>query len=143
MEHDMHVTYDRDVDALYFELLGLGSRKLTQREVASGVILDLGPKGEIAGLEILAASRFGAPRDLARFARPSSGLRLSEAAAYSGLKAASLRNQILNGRLRASKSGRDWMVDLNDLESYLTGRDSRGRRSATEKPLRRVRRVAA
>ena len=137
----MHVTYDPDADALYFELLDLGSRRLTQREVASGVILDSGSRGQIAGLEILAASRFGTPRDLARLARPSSELRLSEAAAYSGLKAASLRNQILNGRLRASKHGRDWVVDLNDLESYLAGRDARGRRSATEKPLRRLRRV--
>lgn len=139
----MLVTYDPDVDALYFELRALGSRKITQREVASGVILDIGPRGEISGLEILAASRFGTPRDLARFARPSSGLRLSEAAAYSGLKAASLRNQILNGRLRARKNGRDWQVDLNDLEAYLAGRDARGRRSPTEKPVRRARRTAA
>lgn len=139
----MLVTYDPDADALYFELLALGSRKLTQREVACGVILDLGSKGEIAGLEILAATRFGTARDLARFARPSSGLRLAEAAAYSGLKAASLRNQILNGRLRAHKNGRDWQVDLNDLEAYLAGRDARGRRSPTEKPMRRVRRAAA
>jgi len=72
---------------------------------------------------------------------------LSEAAAFSGLKAASLRNQILNGRLKASKLGRDWVLDVNDLEAYLAGRDARGRRSATEKPLRRaarrVRRAAA
>jgi len=139
----MRVTYDPDVDALYFELRDLGSRKRTQREVAVGVVLDLGPKGELAGLEVLAASRFGSPRALARFGRPSPGMRLSEAAAFSGLKAASLRNQILNGRLKASKAGRDWMVDINDLEAYLVGRDARGRRSPTEKPLRRVRRVAA
>lgn len=139
----MRVTYDPDVDALYLELLVPGSRKLVQREVAGGVILDLGPKGELAGLEILAASRFGTPRALARFGRPSPAMRLSEAAAFSGLKAASLRNQILNGRLKASKAGRDWLVGINDLEAYLVGRDARGRRSATEKPLRRVRRTAA
>jgi len=139
----MLVTYDPDVDALYIELLALGSRRRTQREVATGVILELGPKGEIAGLEILAASRFGTPRDLARFGRPSSRMRLAEAAAYSGLKAASLRNQILNGRLPASKNGRDWAVDLNDLEAYLAGRDARGRRSPTEKRRRRVRTMAA
>ena len=139
----MHVTYDADVDALYFALRDLGRRKRTQREVAPGVILDIGPKGAIAGLEILAASRFGTPRDLARFGRPSSAMRLAEAAVYSGLKSASLRNQILNGRLKASKVGRDWQVDLNDLEAYLAGRDARGRRSATEKPWRRRRRAAA
>ena len=139
----MRVTYDPDVDALYLELLAPGSMKLVQREVAGGVILDLGPKGELAGLEILTASRYGTPRALARFGRPLPGMLLSEAAAFSGLKAASLRNQILNGRLKASKVGRDWMLDVNDLEAYLAGRDARGRRSATEKPLRRVRRAAA
>ena len=139
----MRVTYDPDADALYFELRDLGSRKLTQREVAVGVVLDLGPKGELAGLEVLTASRFGSPRALARFGRPSPAMRLAEAAAFSGLKAASLRNQILNGRLKASKAGRDWLVDINDLETYLAGRDARGRRSPTEKPLRRLRKAAA
>lgn len=139
----MRVTYDPDVDALYFELRALRSRRRTQREVAEGVIIELGPNGELAGLEILRASRFGTPRALARFGRPSPGLRLSEAAVFCGLKSASLRNQILNGRLKASKVGRDWLVDVNDLEAYLAGRSARGRRSATEKPLRRARRAAA
>ena len=139
----MRVTYDPAVDALYFELRALRSKKRTQREVAEGVIMELGPTGELAGLEILAASRFGTPRALARFGRPSPGMRLSEAAVFCGLKAASLRNQILNGRLKASKVGRDWLVDVNDLEAYLDGRSARGRRAATEKPLRRLRRAAA
>ncbi len=139
----MRVTYDPEVDALYFELRGLRSRRRAQREIAEGVIMELGPRGELAGLEILAASRFGTPRALARFGRPSPGMRLSEAAVFCGLKAASLRNQILNGRLKARKVGRDWLVDVNDLEAYLEGRSARGRRSASEKPLRRVRRAAA
>ena len=139
----MRVTYDPDVDALYFELRALRLQRRTQREIAEGVIMDLGPTGELAGLEILGASRFGTPRALARFGRPSPRLRLSEAEVFCGLKAASLRNQILNGRLKASKVGRDWLVDVNDLEVYLAGRSARGRRSATEKPLRRVRRAAA
>jgi uncharacterized protein YuzE len=139
----MRVTYDPAVDALYFELQELRSRRRAQREIADGVIMELGPKGELAGLEILAASRFGTPRALARFGRPSPGMRLSEAAAFCGIKAASLRNQILNGRLKASKIGRDWLVDVNDLEAYLEGRSARGRRAATEKPLRRLRRAAA
>jgi len=139
----MRVTYDPDVDALYFELRELRARRRAQREIAEGVIIELGPNGELAGLEILGASRFGTPRALARFGRPSPRLSLSDAAAFCGLKAASLRNQILNGRLKASKVGRDWLVDVNDLEAYLTGRSVRGRRSATEKPLRRVRGAAA
>jgi uncharacterized protein YuzE len=139
----MRVTYDPAVDALYFELQELRSRRRAQREIADGVIMELGPKGELTGLEILAASRFGTPRALARFGRPSPGMRLSEAAAFCGIKAASLRNQILNGRLKASKIGRDWLVDVNDLEAYLEGRSARGRRAATEKPLRRLRRAAA
>ncbi|MHB8837682.1 MAG: DUF2283 domain-containing protein [Gemmatimonadaceae bacterium] len=137
------MTYDPDVDALYFELRALRSQRRTQREIAEGVILELGPSRELAGLEILGASRFGTPRALARFGRPSPGMRLSEAAAFCGIKAASLRNQILNGRLKASKVGRDWLVDVNDLEAYLDGRSARGRRAATEKPRRRARRTAA
>jgi hypothetical protein len=63
--------------------------------------------------------------------------------AFRELKTASLRNQILNGRLKARKVGRDWLVDVNDLEAYLDGRSAGGRRAATEKQLRRVRRAAA
>lgn len=43
---------------------------------------------------------------------------LSEAAAILGLTAATLRQQIANGKLRAVKRGRDWWVTKGEVERY-------------------------
>lgn len=44
---------------------------------------------------------------------------LAEAAERAGLAAATLRWQIHNGRLKATKRGRDWLVSRKDLDAYL------------------------
>lgn len=44
---------------------------------------------------------------------------LAEAAERSGLAASTLRWQIKNGRLEATKRGRDWLVSRKDLDAYL------------------------
>jgi len=49
---------------------------------------------------------------------------LIEAAALLGVTAATLRQQIANGRLRATKRGRDWWVTSREVDRY--GRESRG-----------------
>lgn len=41
-----------------------------------------------------------------------------EAATLLGLSAATLRQQIANGKLRATKRGRDWSVTLKEVERY-------------------------
>jgi excisionase family DNA binding protein len=49
---------------------------------------------------------------------------LNEAAAALGVAAATLRSQVRNGRLRATKRGRDWHVTPGEVERYR--RESRG-----------------
>ena len=41
-----------------------------------------------------------------------------EAAALLGVTAATLRQQIANGKLRARKVGRDWSVTQREIERY-------------------------
>ncbi len=48
---------------------------------------------------------------------------LLEAAAILGVTADTLRQQIANGKLRASKRGRDWWVTKAEVERY--GRENR------------------
>ena len=48
---------------------------------------------------------------------------LIEAAASLGVTAATLRQQIANGKLRARKRGRDWHVTPREVERYR--RDSK------------------
>jgi excisionase family DNA binding protein len=43
---------------------------------------------------------------------------LTEAAALLGVTAATLRQQIANGRLRATKKGRDWWVTKGEVARY-------------------------
>jgi excisionase family DNA binding protein len=45
-------------------------------------------------------------------------LTLSEAAARLGVTAATLRQQIANGRLKGRKIGRDWTVSEREVERY-------------------------
>lgn len=48
---------------------------------------------------------------------------LNEAAAVLGLSAATLRQQVHNGKLRATKRGRDWWVTRREVQRYA--RESR------------------
>jgi excisionase family DNA binding protein len=50
---------------------------------------------------------------------------LNEASDQLGVDAATLRHQIRNGRLRATKVGRDWSVSVEEIHRYAA--DSRGR----------------
>jgi excisionase family DNA binding protein len=43
---------------------------------------------------------------------------LIEAAALLGVTAATLRQQIANGKLRAAKRGRDWHLTPKEVERY-------------------------
>ena len=43
---------------------------------------------------------------------------LIEAAASLGVTAATLRQQIANGKLHAKKTGRDWSVSRREVERY-------------------------
>jgi excisionase family DNA binding protein len=62
---------------------------------------------------------------------------LPEAAALLGLTAATLRQQIANGRLAARKIGRDWSVSAREIERYRAV--SLGRPGARARPARHPR----
>ena len=49
---------------------------------------------------------------------PSKTLTLKEAAASLGVLPATLRQQIKNKRLKATKRGRDWYVTAAEIERY-------------------------
>lgn len=52
----MRITYDSEVDAMYIELRKLEPGQGENREVSSGFVVDFGPDGTPAGIEILDAS---------------------------------------------------------------------------------------
>ncbi len=53
----MKIHYDREVDALYIELLPLAPGTAENRELTEDIIADYSPDGKLAGLEILDASQ--------------------------------------------------------------------------------------
>lgn len=58
---------------------------------------------------------------------------LTEAAAALGVAASTLRNQIHQGALRATKRGRDWWVTKAEVERYR--RESLGHRGRKGRPV--------
>jgi excisionase family DNA binding protein len=58
---------------------------------------------------------------------------LAQAANACGLSPTTLRVQIRNGRIVASKLGRDWIVSSKALQTYLKGRAPQGRRAKQKK----------
>jgi excisionase family DNA binding protein len=73
----------------------------------------------IAAVTIRAASRLVDQRLVLSLSSPSDLLTLREAAAEANLSPSTLRVQIANGRLVATKRGRDWVVHRGALEEYL------------------------
>ena len=64
---------------------------------------------------------------------------LAEAARATGLAPTTLRNQIHNGRLKAMKLARNWIVTRASVEAYLASRKFNAK-PARLKPARRARR---
>ena len=62
---------------------------------------------------------------------------LTEAAASLGVAASTLRQQVRNGKLRASKLGRDWHVAPKEVERYR--QESLGTRSPTGREMHSLR----
>jgi len=130
------VLYDAAVDALAIELVA-GARHARTVRVSSAVLAHFDPRGRLVELEVHNARALYSPAELAQLASPVEWLTLKEAATASGLAAGTLRWQIRNGRLAATKRGHDWHVSRAALENYLEGRDPRGRVSLTAPPRRR------
>lgn len=60
---------------------------------------------------------------------------LKEAAALLGVTPATLRQQIANGKLRATKRGRDWWVTKGDVHWYQVHRLGTRRTILVETPV--------
>ena len=133
-------TYDAEADALGVTLAE-GRAKRTQ-DLAPGVRLDWNAAGGPMFLEVLGASRFYPVEQLRTLASPGIELTLQQAAQHSGLNAKTLRNQILRGELEAKKVGRDWIVTLAQLETYLVNRAPSGRPARSRK-ARQARKATA
>ena len=136
----MRMTYDPDADALAVELLPGGRSARTVR-IGPGQAVDLDAQGRLVTLEVLNASAHYDTTLLGALGSPAEELTLTAAAAESGLDASTLRHQILNGKLRGHKRGRDWLVMGADLMTYLENRAPQGRPGAQARGERRTRSV--
>ena len=85
-------------------------------------------------LRIDASTQFKASV-LERLPLPKAMLPLSDAAGRAGLDPATLRQQIRNQRLVATKWRREWWVDERELEAYLERRAPQGRRSQRKRAV--------
>jgi uncharacterized protein YuzE len=52
----MKISYDPKADALYIELRSLAPGSVENRRLSDDIILDYGPDGNVAGIEVLDAS---------------------------------------------------------------------------------------
>lgn len=124
----MRTTYDPAADALSVRLWEPGPRqRVYTRAIGDGVSLDYTKDGRLVGLEVLGASDHLPASALDALASAEELLTLVQAAAASGLEAATLRGLINRQRLRGQKRGRDWLVSRADLLTYLESRGPRGR----------------
>lgn len=114
----IYLTYDPEVDAFALQLRN-GKGRIVTREIAPGVYVDFDARDRIIALEILDASHHIPRANLKRLRSPTDYLTLREAAKESGLSPTTLRVQIRNGRIRATKKGRDWLINDTDLFNYL------------------------
>lgn len=121
----MKITYDPRVDALAIHFVER-PRSARTEEITEGINFDYNGRGKLVAIEILDASRFAEPAALKKLPKTSNELTLQEAAREIKLEAATLRSLINKGRLKARKQGRDWLVELADLYTYLESRDTRG-----------------
>ena len=124
----MHWTYDPSVDALS---IVFAARKRAARtdELRPGMLVDSDEHGQLIAIEFLDASTQFKKSVLERLPLPKALLPLSDAAVRAGLDPATLRQQIRNQRLVATKWRREWWVDERELEAYLERRAPQGRRS--------------
>ena len=53
----MKISYDTEADALYIEFQALAPGTAQNRQLTDEIVADYGPDGQLAGIEILDASR--------------------------------------------------------------------------------------
>jgi uncharacterized protein YuzE len=132
--------YDRTADAAYISV-GRRRKSETTRRVSHDVAVDFDRNGYVVGIEILNAREHFGP-DINRLPSAVEELSLAEAAARCDppRSPTTLRVQIRNGRLKATKRGRDWVVTAAELETYLEAVEAGRFNEAVARPMRRRRR---
>ncbi len=137
----MKTTYDPVADAVYVQLFDIAPKgNVVTRVVGPGVSLDY-VKQIPVGIEILDVTPRVTSAQLRELKRLPSGdemLTMAEAVKESGLAAQTLRAQIGNGRLAATKRGRDWSIGRAALVNYLESRDARGRPAQLKRARRKT-----
>ncbi|MGE0355119.1 MAG: DUF2283 domain-containing protein [Gemmatimonadales bacterium] len=122
----MRFTYSPTADALAVELAP-EAKTASSRTLGEGIQADFDAGGRLITLEILNASQHYPAPALEALGSPPEYLTLTAAAKECGLAPATLRKQVHNGRIPATKQGRDWLIARHDLLAYLESRDPRGR----------------
>jgi uncharacterized protein YuzE len=125
----MRWSYDPWADALYFGFIA-NRKSAGSTQPVPDVILDYDDAGNPIGVELLNARKHVPEGALIALPLPG-GERYSliEAARRIGLDPATLRQQILKKRIRATKYYRQWWVEQSALDEYLNSRAPQGRRS--------------
>jgi len=98
-------------------------------ELRPGMLVDSDARGRMIAIEFLDASTQFKKTVLERLPLPKAMLPLTDAARRAALAPATLRQQIRNKRLVATKWRHEWWIDERELESYLARRAPQGRRS--------------
>ena len=130
----MDCTYDPSVDAFYF---GFNTERETHHSTQHHpeIIIHYDRTGSPIGLEVLNARKFLPKAALTNVPLPNPLLSLEDAANQIGLDPATMRQQILKKRIRATKIHRQWWVEWSALDEYLASRAPQGRRSKKKKAL--------
>lgn len=131
----MQATYDKKADAMSITLLPDAERASTKR-VAPGILAHFDRDQHLIEVEILGASGHYPPAVLERLSSPAELLTLAAVAKEFGLARSTLRNQVLNGKIPATKSGRDWLVTRAAMLTYLDNRAPSGRPARRKKARR-------
>ena len=120
----MRTTYDDEADVL--AVLLADAEVEETRSIAPGVEVDYDSSGRVLAIEFLNASK---KYDLsgANLEPPDPFYSLAAAGALFGLSPTTLRHQIQRGALPGTKFGRNWMVHLDDLNTYIKERSRRAK----------------
>ena len=125
----MKITLDKEADVLAIILADAEVKET--KSIASGVEVDYDSGGRVLAIEFLNTCK---KYDLhgAEIEPPKRFCSLAEAASLVGLSPVTLRHQIERGVLAGTKLGRNWVIQLDDLYSYLNERSRKAKRSKSK-----------
>ena len=129
----MRITLDKEADVLAIILADAEVEET--KTIAPGVEVDYDSSGRVLSIEFLNACK---KYDLegAGIESPKRFCSLAEAASLVGLSPVTLRHQIERGVLAGTKLGRNWVIQLDDLYSYLNERSRKAKRSKSKSDSR-------